>query len=300
MRTLAIFSLVAGLARGACVTVPAGRILASDISAAVPLFQTLDPGTIIGFAPFPGTVRVLSSRDIVLTGRRYGLAFPPGEAAPSVCVERLVRHLSIEEVKTALLLALDIAGVRLEVLDLSNQPLPPGQLAFQRALLNRPPGNDPQMPVIWRGKLIYDDQRSLMVWAKVRISVDRDVFLATQTIAKGAVIRADQVSISRVRQFPSFQRSTDLPLIVAGKVARRTLAAGQPIDAEELDIVRDVVRGGTVHVRVIDGGASIRFDAIAQSSGQKGEFIVVHNPSSGRNFRALIEDRGQVLVRESL
>ena len=47
--------------------------------------------------------------------------------------------------------------------------------------------------MIWRGKLVYDGQRSLVVWAKVRISVDRDVFLAARDIPKGAVIRADQV-----------------------------------------------------------------------------------------------------------
>ncbi|MGB6941066.1 MAG: flagellar basal body P-ring formation chaperone FlgA [Bryobacteraceae bacterium] len=306
MRILAILSVSAGLARGACVAVPSSYILARDISAAIPLFQTLDPDTIIGFAPFPGTVRVLSSRDVVLTGRRYGVAFPSGEAAPSVCVERVLRHLSIEEVKAALLSALDIADARLEVLDFSNRPLPPGQLAFQRALLNRPPGNDPQTPVIWRGKLIYDDQRSLVVWARVRISVERETILATQTIPRGAVIRPDQVAIAHIRQFPPLDRSSDLPLTVAGplaiagKVARRTLPAGQPIVAEELDILQDVVRGATVHVRAIDGGASIRFDAIAQTSGQKGEFIVVHNPSSGRNFRALIQDRGEVVVRGSI
>ena len=299
MRILAILAVFVSLAHGACVAVPSSSILARDVSAAIPLFQTLDPETVIGFAPFPGTVRVLSSRDVVLTGRRYGW-LSSGEAAPSVCVERVVRHLSIEEVKAALLSALDIADAQLEVLDFSNRPLPPGQLAFPRALLNRPPGNDPQTPVIWRGKLSYDDQRSLMVWAKVRITVEREVFVATQTIPKGAVIRADQVAITHIRQFPSLDRSPDLHLAVAGKVARRTLPAGQPIVAGELEILQDVVRGATVHVEAIDGGASIRFDAIAQASGQKGEFIMVHNPSSGRNFRALIQDRGQVLVRESL
>ncbi len=300
MRILAILSVSVGLACGACVAVPSSKILARDISTAIPLFQTLDPDIVIGFAPFPGTVRVLSSRDVVLTGRRYGLAFPPGEAAPSICVERMVRHLSIAEVKAALLSALDIADARLDVLDFSNRPLPPGQLSFQRAQLNRPPGNDPQMPVIWRGTLIYDDQRSLMVWAKVRISVEREVYLAAQTISKGAVIRADQVAITHIRQFPLLQRSPDPPLAVTGKVARRTLPAGQPIVAQDLDILQDVVRGATVHVHAIDGGASIRFDAIAQTSGQKGEFIVVHNSSSGKNFRALILEPGRVVVRGSL
>lgn len=300
MRPFAIIAIFAGLARAACLAVPSSHILAQDLSTAIPLFQALDPGTIIGFAPLPGTVRVLSSSDVVLIGRRYGLAFPPGELAPSVCVERIVRRLSLDEIRVALLSALDINDVRLEVLDFSNQPLPPGQLAFQRTLLNKPPGNNPQMPVIWRGQLIYDDGRSLVVWAKVRISVDREAFLAAETIPKGAVIRADQIATARIRQFPSLDLAPDTPPVVAGKVARRTLVAGKPIVAAELDTVKDVLRGATVHVRAIDGGASIHFDAIAQASGQKGEVIMIHNPSSGRNFRALVDGPGLVIVRGAL
>src|SRR5580704_18353787 len=132
MRTVIIFAVVAGLASGAevaglasatCVTVPSSNILARDLSSAIPLLRALEPETIISFAPFPGTARVLSSRDVALTARRYGLAFPPGETAPSVCVERFVCALSPEEVRAALLLALDVADVRLELLAFSNQPL---------------------------------------------------------------------------------------------------------------------------------------------------------------------------------
>ena len=296
MRTVAILVVVAGLARAACVAVPSGNILVRDISTAIPLFQALDPDTVIGFAPFPGTIRVLSARDVLLIGRRYGLAPPPGEAAGSVCVERIVRYLSMEEVKAALLSALDIADVRLEVLEFSNQALPPGRLEFQHSGLNKPPRNNPETPVLWRGNLIYDDQRSLVVWAKVRISVVREIFLATETIPKGAVIRADQVASTPVRQFPSLEPSPNGPSVI-GKVARRALPAGQAIVAEALDDLQDVFRGEMVHVEAIEGGASIRFDAIAQSSGQKGEIILVHNPTSGRNFRALIEGREQVVVR---
>jgi len=297
MRLVPILAVVAGLARADCIAVPANNILARDLSGAVPLFQALDPETIIGFAPFPGIERALSSHDLFLTARRFGLAFPAGELAPSVCVERIVRHLSMEEVRAALLSALDIAAVRLEVLEFSNQPLPPGRLEFQRTSLNRPPGNNPQTPVIWQGRLIYDDQHRLAVWAKVRISVPGEIFLAKESIPKGSVIGAEQIALTRVEQFPLLAPSSAAPLVIVGKVARRTLQAGQPIVAAALDDPKDVTVGEIVHVQVIDGAASIRLDAIAQSSGQKGEIIVVHNPSSGKNFRALIEGRQQVVVR---
>src|SRR5271154_4871347 len=114
MRPVAILVVVAGLARAACVAVPSDKILARDLSSAIPLFQALDPEAIIGFSPFPGTKRVLSSRDLLLAARSYGLAFPAGEQAPSLCVERIVRSLSIEEVRAALVSALDTPGARLD------------------------------------------------------------------------------------------------------------------------------------------------------------------------------------------
>jgi len=298
MRTVAILAVVTGLARAGCLAVPSGRILARDLAVAVPLFQAVNPDEILGFAPFPGTKRVLSSRELLLTARRYGLVFPPGEPAPSVCIERIVSQLSLEQVRAALLASLlDMAGVQLEVLTFSSQPLPPGQLAFRREALNTPPGNNPQTPVIWRGNLVYDDQHSLSVWARVRISVEREIPIAVETIQKGAVIRADQVATTYIRQFPSVEPSPALPRVIAGKVARSTLPAGQPIFAAQLDELKDVFRGETVHVRVIDGGASICFDGIAQSSGQKGDTIMIYNRSSAISFRALIEGRQQVLVR---
>jgi flagella basal body P-ring formation protein FlgA len=296
MRTIAILVIVAAWAHAACIAVPSDKILARDLSAAIPLFQALDPETIIGFSPFPGTERVLSSRELLLAARRYGLAFPAGEPAPSVCVERIVHPLSIEEVRAALLSALDTPGGRLEILEFSNKPFPPGRLVFQLAAVNKPPGNNPQTPVIWPGKLLYDDQHSLTVWAKVRISVDREVFLAKEIIPKGQAIGAEQIATTRIAQFPSPESPPSAASGIVGKVARRAIPAGQRIAPEALEDPMDVIRGETIHVKVVDGPATITLDAVAQSSGNKGETILVHNPSSGKSFRAVIEERGQVVV----
>src|SRR5579863_936675 len=131
MKTAAILVIVSSWATAACIAVPSDKILARDLSAAIPLFQALDPEAIIGFSPFPGTERVLSSRELLLIVRRYGLAFPAGEPAPSVCIQRIVRSLSIEELRAAMLSAIDNSEGRLEILEFSNKPLPPGRLVFQ-------------------------------------------------------------------------------------------------------------------------------------------------------------------------
>src|SRR5271156_2280317 len=115
MRTAAIFVALVSLARATCVTVPSDRILARDVSTAIPRFQALDPEAMIGFSPFPGTKRVLTSRDLLLSARRYGLTFSPSEPVPSLCVERTIHSLSVEDLKEAMLSALDAHGARLEI-----------------------------------------------------------------------------------------------------------------------------------------------------------------------------------------
>ena len=132
------------------------------------------------------------------------------------------------------------------------------------------------------------------------MSVEGEIVLARETIPKGSVIRLDQIITTRKPQFPALDSSGGMPFVVAGKVARRTLWSGQEIAAEALDAFRDVLRGETVHVRAVAGGVIVRFDAVAQSSGQKGEIIMVHNPASGRTFQGLIEGREQVVVRGNL
>jgi flagella basal body P-ring formation protein FlgA len=199
--------------------------------------------------------------------------------------------------QTALTAALGIPDAQLELLEYSNQPLPPGRLEFQRAGLNQPPARAQETPVIWRGKLIYDGRHSAAVWAKVRIAVDRPVYIASEEIPAGAVIRDSQVTRTNAREFPSSGPSLDSADDIAGKIARRSIQRGQRFAAGMLDEAKDVSKGDIIQVRAIDGLATLSFEGIAESSGKKGDTILVHNSASGRNFRAVVEEKGKALVR---
>lgn len=185
---LILFSIAVSTDAG-CISVSSDRIVAGDLREAVPLFETLDPGTPIGFTPLPGTQRILSSRELTLIAQRHGLALSTRLIIPSVCVERAVRSISREEMHDALVAALGVPDAELELLEFSEQPAPAGRLEFQRATLAKP-SSEADAPVIWRGRLLYDGGRSVMVWAKVRITVDRTVLVASEDIAVGSVIRA--------------------------------------------------------------------------------------------------------------
>jgi flagella basal body P-ring formation protein FlgA len=297
MRTIVVLILATLSANAACISIPSDRILARHLAGAVPLFQGLDPETPVGFAPMPGTQRILSGHELVALAQRHGVVVTPGSIIPDVCVQREAHVILRDEMKAALLAALAIVGADLELIEFSSQALPTGRLEFQRGALNTPPPNAPESPVIWRGRLIYDVQRSAVVWARVRITVDRPFLIAAEEIPAGTVVRANQVKIISGRQFPFSGQPMDSCEQAIGMVARRSIAAGQRIVPGALEEPKEVARGEIVHVRVVDGLATLSFEGIAESAGKKGESILVHNPASGRNFRAIVEEKGKVVVR---
>jgi len=299
MKTILILIATTVLVHADCITVSAPRIVAGDLGDAVPPFRLLDPAASLGFAPLPGTQRIFTGRQLLLILQRYGVGNDPGMLIADICVERQASPLSSAGMKEALISALGIADADIDLLDFSKQPLPPGHLEFHREDLNRPPVAASDTPVIWRGKLIYDGQRSASVWAKVRVFAERTWFVAAENIAASTVIRADQVGTITGPQFPDLGASLASPDSIVGKVARRGISAHQRFAPSMLGDTPDVQKGARVHVNVMEGLASLSLDAVAQSSGGKGDTILLHNPLSGRNFRAVVTGKDEALARPS-
>ena len=298
MKRLVIFFMAAVVMAGAeCIPIARDKIVARDLAAAVPAFSALDPETVIGFTPLPGVQRVLTSRELLVIAKRQGLETDTTIA--NVCVERAVQPLSLADLSAALTAALGIEDARLEILAYSNQAVPPGRLEFAVAGLNKPPADTPDAPVIWRGRLVYDSERSLAIWAKVRIMVQRSAVMAVERIQIGATIRAEQLRISQIAQFPFSGHFLDSMSQVAGKIARQTIGAGQPINPASLADAMEVQLGERVHVHVVDGLATLSLEAVAQSAGSRGDVISVRNPVTGKSFRGVVEDKGKVIVRSS-
>ena len=297
------FVLIAFLARTLlgvdCVGVSSNTIVARDIAGAVPMFLSVDPETVIGFAPAPGVRRILSPRDLIAIARQQGIESEPGPPLPSVCLERAAHLIDVNELTGVLRAALGLPDVHLTILDFSKQPIPSGHMEFSLSGLSKPPENAPGNPVIWRGRLVYEGQRSLSIWAKVSLTVERQALVAAEQITAGSTLRAEQLAVRLASQFPFAALALDSIPQAAGKTARRTILAGQIIAATALADSEDVARGERVHVEVVDGLALLTLDAVAESSGRKGDAVTLRNPSSGRAFRGVVEDKGKVIVRSS-
>jgi flagella basal body P-ring formation protein FlgA len=290
----------AGTLLGAdCIVVSSNTIFARDITGTVPMFLSVDPETVIAFAPAPGVRRILSPRDLIAAARKQGIAGEPGPTLSSVCVERDARPIDVTDLTEVLQAALALPDAHLTILDFSKQRIPSGHMEFSLSGLNKPPESGPGTPVIWRGRLVYDGQRSLSIWAKVSLTVERPALVAAEQIAAGSILRTEQLAVRLTNQFPFGAHALDSIPQAAGKAARRTIPAGQIILATALADSEDVVRGETVHVEVIDGLALLTLDAVAESSGRRGDPVTLRNPSSGRTFRGVVADKGRVIVRSS-
>lgn len=294
MRMVLGFVFVAVVQAGSCVEVSSDRVVAGQLVDAVPFLRQLPPDTSLGFAPLPGLVRVISGKELSQLAMRDGVILPD---APDLCIGRALRPITVAGMQAALEAALGMDDAELKLEDFSSQPLPPGKLEFQRSALSQPPRNAPDSAVIWRGKLVYDPHHSVPVWAKVKIAVERTVFVAAHNIPAGGTVREGDIQTLTVHEFPFAASRPETAAEITGKMTRRPIRSGERFTGNVLEELNDVVRGELVQVRVIDGRATLSFDGIAASSGKKGESILVHNSASGRNFRAVVEEKGKAIVR---
>jgi len=295
MRTVLILAASLSFLQAGCIAVSTAQISAGDLAGAIPLFHSLDPATVLGYTPLPGMQRMFTSRQLTLILEKYGVGDPSSSAVPDLCVERWAVPILSSKMKEALVAALDIVDADIDLVDFSRQPLPPGRLEFRRENLMRPPV--PNACVIWRGRLLYDDRRSAAIWASLRISAERQRVIATENIRSGAAIRADEVRVITERQFPDWGATFSSAEKTIGKLARRSIQPGDRLVPGMLEDPPEVAKGENVHVQVTAGLARLSLDAVAQSAGKKGDTILLHNPLSGRNFRALVTDRGEAVAQ---
>jgi flagella basal body P-ring formation protein FlgA len=294
MKQFLVFLFACGAwAKAACLAVDADRILVRDLAAADPAFAGASPEQVVGFSPQPGHLRLFGPQELARLAARFGILAKTFEP---VCFERVTIPLTAGRLLPAIRKAVNLAEVEIAILDFSRFPLPPGELEFPRSgLSSRAPPN-PDAGVIWRGRLIGTDGHGIPVWARVRLAVARHWVEAAADLPVGRPIKGTQLASRTGKQFPFSDPALAEAKDAVGRRPVRVIRAGQPILPAMLAEPGDIERGDPVSVEVSSGGAELRFDARAESSGRKGETIAVLNPISGRRFAAVVVEKGKVLV----
>jgi len=286
--------LMAATPGATCVKVTGDSILARDLASALPALAALPPEETLGYAPVPGARRLVTRTELARLAERHGVRLEPG---PGVCIERAAQQLTRERMGAALGAALTREGQpepRIELLEFSRYPVPEGELEFTRAGLPIPPHVG--APVVWRGRLHYGGNRSLPVWARVRVAVEGQGVIAAASLSAGRPIEAHQVDVGPVTWFPLAEAPVPEMAQVVGRIPRRAIPTGMPISAGLLTVAHQIERGETVNVEVSSGAAQLRFQARAESSGSAGDSVLLRNPSTGRTFSGRVEGGGKVVV----
>jgi len=294
--SLLLLVLVFRPALAACIAVAGEDIHARDLARAAPAFSAADPDQIIGRTPATGARRVFTARDLILAAQRLGIV-PPESPPDGVCVERAVHPLSEEKLRAAMAASFAGMSVEIAVADFSRYPVPDGQLVFPLSGLGVPPPAHPDTPVVWRGKVVLEGGRSVEIGARVRLAAMNSACVAVTDIHAGSQIGENQIRMTRISGFPlpSGPRVGDLR-DVAGRIAKRSIVAGEEILPQMLEDVHEIRAGEMVQVVADCGNARVSLEALALGNGRKGETIVVRNPVTHSAFRAIVQARGQVVV----
>jgi flagella basal body P-ring formation protein FlgA len=276
--------MLAALTLGSCLAVgPASdQILAGDLSAAAPEWAALAPEMPIALAPAPGVQRVFRLPELRRLVQRWNLPAGPDR---ELCVARPVGVPDPARLLAAM--QRQLPGARIEILEFSRQAAPDGELEFPLSGLRRSAEG-----AFWSGFVKYAGGHHFAVWARVRVQVAVARVVTKEVIPAGRTLEPAGLRLETREEFPATGYVTELGE-AAGMAARRSIPAGTPILSEWLEAAKAVLRGDPVQVEIVNGGARLKLEAVAVSSGAIGDTILVLNPAYKRQFRARILSPGK-------
>lgn len=261
----------------------ADQIRAGDLARAMPEWSVLAADTAIVPAPIPGVQRVFHAGELQRLATHWNVVWSEGTL--DVCFAIPVTPPDPARMIAAMQRALPEA--RIEIVESSKQPAPEGDFEFPVSGLH---GN------YWNGSVAWGRGRKFVVWARVKVAVSMTRVVAAEDFKVGQTMEAAQLRVETVEGVLSAGFLRDVES-AQGRTARRNIPAGAPIRADWIEAAKDVQRGETVQVEVIQGAARLRLEGVAVGAGAVGQMIQVENPDSKRRFAARVEGKGKVVVR---
>jgi flagella basal body P-ring formation protein FlgA len=292
LRTLVIFGVIliagSGTALPACLPVAGDRIFGRDLALAIPAFSALPSGTVIGYAPAPGTQRIFSVAELTRIARANRVTL---ESPSEVCFEISMRAMEAEETLAAMRSVLP-PNTELSLVELPKTSVPAGRLEFALAGLEP----DSRGSRVWRGFVRYG--ATLRAPVQVRVTVQRKVVavIAARDLPANTTLDATNLRLQPVVEPFGAVQAASRTEDVLGRVAKKPLRAGETISLASLSIPPVVHKGDAIKVEVQSGGARLVFDAVAQSAAGDGEMVELKNPDNGRVFRARVAQTGRAVI----
>src|ERR1700681_3450239 len=178
-----------------CVPVQDDQIYARDVAAAVPAFSNVPADFAVGYAPSPGIRRVFTGETLARLARNQGLTAEMLEDVPDVCFTRAMATLEAGEILKAMRSSWSGPDARMDLRSWSPQLAPLGRIVFPRTGLQLPAASDPQAEVVWRGYVIYGNNRRFGILARARITTTTTRIVAVSDLSTGTPVREEQVRL---------------------------------------------------------------------------------------------------------
>lgn len=262
--------------------------LAAPVVRLSDLFDGLgeDSSVVLGPGPAPGGRIVVEAAQLAAIARQFGVAWRPVGQERAV-LERPGRLLPREDVAAALRAALAGVGAPEDgELELPGYaaPLVPAEAAVRAEVeqmeYDGATGRFTATVSVAGEGMLTQRQRvagTLHEMAEVPVPVRR--------LAPGAVLRASDVTMARVRVAQLRGEVARLPEQIVGRALRRNVAPGQAVALADLVRPTLVAKGARVVMQLAAGGLSMTAQGQALEPGALGERIQVLNPAS----RAVLE-----------
>ena len=182
-------------------------------------------------------------------------------------------------------------GATVRVHGVDQTEVPAGDIRFPISGLEAP--GTPDRSQLWRGFVLYAENRRAPVWAQVELAVPvKSVVALTDLPAEIAIdpsaLRLVTAQTSAPAEFSGNGMASSVEE-VAGRAPRVAVKAGTRIRRADLIEPPAVRRGGSIRVEVRSGTARLHFYALADAPARVGETVELRNPLSGKLFKARIE-----------
>jgi flagella basal body P-ring formation protein FlgA len=285
MIALAAYALAGCLAVGAS----SDRILAADLAAGFPEWAVVPAETPLALAPAPGVQRVFRVLELRRLAARWSLSTVPDR---EICVNRPVAVLTAARLLAAMQSAVqnELPAAHIELFDFSRLPAPEGALVFPVSGLRQGVTGG-----YWNGYVAYGGNHRFTIWARVKVMIGAPRVVAAGDLKPGVALDSAQLRVETREEVPAAGLVSAIEE-VAGKVLRRPVARGTALRAEWLEPAKVVLRGETVRVEAVRGGARLELECVAEGSGAIGDIVPILNPVSQRRFPARVESKGRVVA----
>ena len=282
------------LSQDGCLAVQDDRIYARDVAAAIPAFSAVAADFSLGYTPVPGARRIFKGAALERVALNQGLTI---ESLPDICFERTTSALEMKEILDAMRSAWQDPQARIELRSWSPKTAPEGKIIFPGTGLQLPAASNPQDEVLWRGYVLYGNNRRFSISARARITTSTTRVVAVTDLSIGAPVHEDQVRVESIDTFALDDRPARSLDEVVGFVPRTPIRAGATVLRSQLSRSPEIARGDMVKVEVTAGAARLAFEGRAETDGVLGKTILVKNPASGKDFRARVTGKGKVSVQ---